>query len=246
MSRFWPLALLVLGAACGKTLQAQTTQPNPLKYPAELEKRSEKLVIHTKDMELPRSFLLKQWAYFSIVTRDRLRFHVRVTHKWEEYANIATWDVWLEDDNGRRYRPEAKEVRANKHITRVWDHERQTAQWNRYGDVRQLNGDGYKERVTLASLDAYAGTGDFSFHSQDLFTREVRRLTLVMKRGDYQLRFVWRFSDDPTEWTAFRAGQRPSGDYEEDFETAAICSDIEGKPLPMGGCFSGNDPGRGR
>ncbi len=246
MHRLWPLALLVLGAACARPLQAHTTQPNPLKFPT-TDRKSERLVIHTKDFELPRHFLLRQSAYFKIVSRDRLRFHVRVTHKWEEYANIAGWDVRLEDDRGRVFRPEAKEVRARRHLTRVWDKERQTAQWDIFGDVKKTNNDGHKERRTMESVDAYAGTGDFAFFAEDLFTREVRTLTLVMTRGGTEMRFTWRFSEDPSQWTVFRAGQQPSGDYEDDFETAFVCVDAEGRPMPFGGgCVEGHDSGRGR
>jgi hypothetical protein len=241
------LLLVTSSAACGRTLTATVTQPNPLKYPAEVERRSEKLVIHTKDMELPRAFLLRQSAYFSVVSRDRLRFHVRLTHKWDEFADISQWDVKLVDDRGRVYDPEAKEVRKNQHITRMWDRERRTAQWNSFGDVTKINNDGYKERVAMDSVDVFKGTGDFSFFGQDIFTREVRELTLTMKKGELAFKFVWKFSDDPREWRAFRGPPRESADYEEDFETAAVCTDLQGRPMPLnGGCFSGSDAGRGR
>lgn len=247
MSRYWPLAMLLLSAACQKTLQAQTTQPNPLKYPAEVERRSERLVIHTKDMELPRSMLLQQAAYFQVVSRDRLRFHVRLTHKWEEYTNIKNWDVYLEDDKGRRYTPDETDLSKNKLITRMIDKEIQTATWNRYGDRVSTKDDGYRNRTVLTSLDVFKGVGDYSFHGRDIFTRDLRWLTLVMEKGGVEYRFTWKFSDDPAEWREFRPAERESGDYEDDFETAALCYDPTGKPLPFnGGCITGSDPGYGR
>lgn len=246
MTRYLALVVLLSSAACGKTLSAHTTQPNPLKYPAEFDKRSEKLVIQTRDMELPRAWLLNQSAYFSVVSRDRLRFHIRLTHKWEEYADLSGWEVQLVDDKGRVYHPDEKDTRSNRHVTRVWDYERRTAQFNMYGDIKKVNDDGYKDRTALASLDVFKGSGDVAFHGKDLFTREVKQLTLVMKKGDLVLRFSWKFSDDPREWKEFRRHREPAS-YAEDFETAHVCTDLSGNPMPMnGGCVSGRDPGRGR
>ncbi len=250
MKRALVLALLVLSVACApRTFRAKTTQPNPLKYPPEVERRSDKLVINLKDMDLPRAFLLRQSAYFAVVSRDRLRFHVRLTHKWDEFADVRNYEVELKDDRGRVWTPEAKESSAIRHVTRMWDIEHRTAVWNSHGDVVKINNDGYKDRVALQSVDTFKGVGDLVFKSQDIFTRDVKSLTLTMKQGQTTLQFVWNFSDNPADWPAFNAEAqvRPSGDYEDDFETAAICTDLEGNPMPNGGgCFSGSDPGRGR
>jgi len=111
----------------------------------------------------------------------------------------------------------------------------------------KINNDGYKERTALETVDTYKGVGDLVFKSRDIFTRDVKRLTLTMKKGDVALQFTWTFSDDPADWPAFNPRARPSADYEDDFETAAICTDLEGRPMPNGGgCFSGMDAGRGR
>ena len=77
----------------------------------------------------------------------------------------------------------------------------------------------------------------------------VKKLTLTMRKGDMALQFVWTFSDNPADWPEFdpSAVAHESGDYEDDFETAAVCTDLEGRPMPNGGgCYSGSDPGRGR
>jgi hypothetical protein len=249
VKRLMVLALLVSSAACSRTFQAKTTQPNPIKYPPEVERRSDKLVIHLKDMELPRAFLLRQSAYFAVVSRDRLRFHIRLTHKWEEFADLRNWDATLVDDKGRTWKPEAKESRATRHLSRMWDVERRTAVWNSHGDVVKVNNDGYKERVPMESVDTFKGIGDLVFKAQDIFGRDVKKLTLTMKKGDLVLQFAWTFSDNPADWPEFNPAMiaHESGDYEDDFETAAICTDLEGRPMPNGGgCFSGSDPGRGR
>jgi hypothetical protein len=250
VKRFVVLALLVVAsAACARTFKASTTQPNPIKYPPDVERKSDKLVIQLKDMDLPRAFLLRQTAYFAVVSRDRLRFHIRLTHKWDDYADVRNWDATLVDDQGRTYKPEAAESRATRHLTRMWDVERRTAVWNSHGDVVKINNDAYKDRTALESVDTYKGVGDLVFKSRDMFTRDVKKLTLTMKRGDMTLQFVWTFSDDPADWPAFDPNvvAHESGDYEDDFETAAVCTDLEGRPMPNGGgCFSGSDPGRGR
>ena len=85
-------------------------QPNPLVNPTETLRHSEKITIVTGDMELEtpdaarsrrsassvahnhRYPLLNQ-ASFTIVSRDRLRFHVQIDHKWQEWADLKTWEV---------------------------------------------------------------------------------------------------------------------------------------------------------
>ena len=41
-----------------------------------------------------------------MVSRDRLRFHVQIEHKWQEYANVNTWNAYLIDDRGQVYVPQ--------------------------------------------------------------------------------------------------------------------------------------------
>ncbi|MBK9030133.1 MAG: hypothetical protein IPL61_02140 [Myxococcales bacterium] len=132
------IAALALGSlACTRTFHAQVVQPNPLVKPTETLRDSEIVRIVTGDMELnlPREaeqrvsvlrhkrYPLINEASFTVVSRDRLRFHVQVDHKWIEWADLGTWEVYLVDDQGHRYLPEGIEHAHTKHMVSMWDYE---------------------------------------------------------------------------------------------------------------------------
>ena len=208
------VVVLCVGAAtgCTTTLRASTTQPNPLvAFPNEPTHRSEKVFIDVRDMELPRSFTLRQSAYFAVVSRERLRFHVMLVHKWKEVADPTSWTARLEDDRGNSYYPESKEFSYDDYITKMWDHERRWANRDNFGDLNMYKptlGDGdtvfdeygrphrvHNERVMLDSVDVFQGAGDLTFHAKDLFNRGVRRLTLTLNRSGVEYKFTWNLVD---------------------------------------------------
>jgi len=211
----------VLGAAgCTTSLRASTTQPNPMAFTNEATHRSEKIWIDVRDMELPRTFKLRQSAYFAVVSRERLRFHVMLVHKWKEVADPTSWHARLEDDRGNAYFPESNELSYDDHITRIWDHERRTANRNLYGDLNPVKPtlvdgdtryDSYgiphrvqNERVTLDSVDVFQGAGDIVFHAKDLMSRGIKRLTLTLDRSGVEYKFIWNLVDliDDDNFTA--------------------------------------------
>jgi hypothetical protein len=205
------ILVIVLAGGCTKTFKASTVQPNPLASPTETLRHSEKLTIVTGDMELDtpappettqraslvrnRRYPLYNQAHFTIVSRDRLRFHVQLDHKWEEWADLSTWNVRLEDDAGRRWEPEGIEHAKTKMMTTMWDREQRTAVRNRFGDVVALHEDGWRNRQTLGSLSVFRGKADFVFYERDLFHANVRRLKLVISRPGESFEFVWNFRD---------------------------------------------------
>jgi hypothetical protein len=205
-------ALLAVGA-CNRTFKKEAVQPNPLAQPTETLRSSERITIVTGDMELEEPdkanaaqnasvmhkhpYKLYNQASFTIVSRDRLRFHVQVDHKWE---------VSLEDDTGRHWVPESVEHAKTRIITTMWDWEQRTAICRDPGPMgRDVNGDcitlvgfqddGWKRRQALGSLSVYRGTGDFVFYQRDLFTAAVRSLKLVVKRNGQAFEFKWKFED---------------------------------------------------
>lgn len=204
------VALLVV-SGCTRTFKATAVQPNPLANTNETLRSSEKITIVRGDMELEmpdaaapaqrasianhNRYPLFNVASFTMVSRDRLRFHVQIDHKWEEYADLNTWEVYLVDDKGRLFYPEGVE-HARKHmITKMWDRELRTARRNQYGDVVAINDDGWRRRQTLGSLSVFRGTADFVFYQRDLFSTNVRSLRLVVKRSGEAFEFTWRFQD---------------------------------------------------
>ena len=201
-----------LSAGCTRTFKATVIQPNPLVNQNETLRDSEKITIVRGDMDLDQPdpamgtgnasptrmhrYPLLNVAQFTMVSRDRLRFHVQVDHKWQEYADLSTWQVYLTDDTGRKWIPEAVEHANTKIITRMWDREQRTARRNQYGDIVAINDDGWKSRQTLGSLSVYRGRADFVFYQRDLFTHNVRSLKLVVKRPGEAFEFTWRFQDN--------------------------------------------------
>src|SRR4029079_2204801 len=126
-----------------RTFRAEAVQPNPVAAPSETLRNSEKVTIVTRDMELEMPYapepsqqvavtrnhrypLINQ-ASFTVVSRDRLRFHVQIDHKWEEWAELTTWDVHLEDDQGHTWQPEAVEHSHTTLMNQFWDREQRTS-----------------------------------------------------------------------------------------------------------------------
>ena len=138
------------------------------------------------------------------MSRDRLRFHVQVDHKWKEYADLKTWDVELIDDQGRHWSPESVEHARVKMLTQMWDWEQRTAicsSQGRDGKGDCLNtigyaDDGWRRRQPLGSLIVYRGKADFVFYQRDLFNPRMKWLKLLVKRSGEVFEFTWRFEDD--------------------------------------------------
>ncbi|CAN5871607.1 hypothetical protein BH11MYX3_BH11MYX3_35270 [soil metagenome] len=209
------LGALVLGflaaAGCTRTFQGKAIQPNPLAKPTETLRSSEKITIVRGDMELEapdeaspsqRASVLHNHRYplvnqasFTVVSRDRLRFHVQIDHKWQEWADLNSWEVTLTDDQGHTWSPESVEHARTRIMTTMWDREQQTAQRNRFGDIVALNDDGWKNRQSLGSLSVFRGKADFVFYQRDLFHANVRWLKLLVKRSGEAFEFTWAFSD---------------------------------------------------
>jgi len=145
----------------------------PITFGANLDARSSlPAVIELHDMELPRSIPLMNSVYFVAVSRDRLRFHVTLHHKWEDMSDPTRWRVWIEDDRGHVYQPAACDRRVVKPVTTMYDP--------------------YRTQPFL-SFTVYKGDGDYVFYRHDLVRKNMRWLTLVMKRPGYEYRYRWSF-----------------------------------------------------
>ncbi len=231
--RGFPAVIVVglLGTgACTRTFKGEASQPNPMANPTETLRQSEKITIVTGDMELTapqavndqdatttmlgaetqrakparhNKYPLLNQASFTIVSRDRLRFHVQIDHKWQEWADLSTWDVELIDDKGRRWRPEAIEHPKVKIMTTMWDREQRTsicssagrdATGNCFNTVGYAD-DGWRRRQTLGTLSVYRGKADFVFYQRDLFHADVRMFKLMVSRPGEAFHFTWNFHD---------------------------------------------------
>jgi len=213
VSVVFAVATLVLGAGCHKRFKGKVSQPNPLKAPVDTLRISEKITIVTGDMELyaPRAnsgglrmtkkrYPLHNVANFTVVSRDRLRFHVQVEHKWSEYADVSKWHAVLIDDQGRLYRPETVEKRGHKHVVEMWDYNTygvRTKYGAGRGPVVQVFDDAHRRRNHLGNLSVFRGKADFVFYHHDIFTPKIKRMTLLVGRSGLSFSFTWNFVDDP-------------------------------------------------
>lgn len=202
-------AVALAAAACSRTFHGEVVQPNPLAKPTETLRDSEVVRIVTGDMELNvpreaeqrvsvlrhRRYPLNNEASFTVVSRDRLRFHVQLEHKWQEWADLSSWEVYMIDDRGQRYLPEGIEHPHTKHLVSMWDRETRSVSRNMYGDITAIHEDGWRRRQTLGSLSVFRGKADFVFYQRDLFTPDMRRLTLVVRRSGQAFEFTWNFDD---------------------------------------------------
>jgi hypothetical protein len=214
---------LVAVSGCTTTFHGSAVQPNPVAHPTETLRNSERIRIVTGDMELNapvsngcngssdcnattyhnQHYPLLNEASFTLVSRDRLRFHVQVDHKWEEYADLKTWEVELVDDKGHIWHPESIERAHTRILTTMWDREQRSAICDSHGRDANSNcintigfrEDGWKRRQTLGSLSVFRGRADFVFYQRDLFTTNVRWLKLIVKRSGEAFEFTWRFQD---------------------------------------------------
>jgi hypothetical protein len=182
---------LVLGAAiaCGATAcrshwTVETTQPAIVLRASKASRTSRPLTIVRREMEL-RYLWLANTAYYVVVSRDRLRFHVTLRHKWESMSDVRTWEAWVED--GRGVRHDLEEI--DQHIEQV-------------DPSRVIGGATMTRSGRLVGIPRapvfYRGVVDFTVYGRDLFAA-ARRVTLVLRRPGYEYRYVWKSAIDPED-----------------------------------------------
>jgi hypothetical protein len=156
----------ILVAGCAKQLTTQVVQP-PLVFGAGVESRtSMPLTIVVRDMESGR-FPIRNSAYYVAVSRDRLRFHVTLHHKWDEIADLKYWSAYVEDANGKRHYPDDVSARVSQ-VTTVY-----------------IGGQQYRMNVRM-----FRGTANLSIYDRNLFAAG-NRLTLVLSRPEIEYRYRW-------------------------------------------------------
>lgn len=150
-----------------------------------------------RDMEINRRVFLANSAYFVVVSKDRLRFHVRLVHKWKSIADPARWRVWLEDDEGHKFYPEGIDARYITRATRVEivPHDYYIVAF-KVGGLEKTNS--YPLLSTgRRNVAVWRGDGDYTFYKRDIFRSTTKQLTLVMSRLGYTYRYSWKFVPDP-------------------------------------------------
>jgi hypothetical protein len=182
------LAAAAALAGCKSAWQVDTAQPRMHLGIEPLSRQSSTQSIALADMHLPPRFKLPNEAQIVLVTRDRLRAHVRLVHRWKDMTDLDRWKAWLEDDRGRKLYPSAVDKRHTGHINEIvvpdLDH------------FARATGFVYRVPVNL-----YDGGGDYDFYAPGFYHERIRRLTLVLERRGYQFRYTWHFVRDQSAIT---------------------------------------------
>jgi hypothetical protein len=156
------VAIACGAVACRTHWTAETTQPVIPLQADKTARTSWPLTIVMSDMEM-RHRRLANTAYYVVVSRDRLRFHLILQHKWESMSDVRTWDAWVEDGHGVHHPLE---------------------------DVSQRS---VQVSVLIAynvEFPIYVGYADFTVYARDLY-ESGNQLTLVLRRPGYEYRYVW-------------------------------------------------------
>jgi hypothetical protein len=183
------VSLVGLGGCARRSLEAYAVQTRPSRAvdkPDELPV-SEPLFIHTRDMDLPRDFLLRSSAQFAIVSRDRVRFHLGIVRQDESEADVKAWKVHLEDEAGRTV-PIARELVVMRRFAlnwRLFPYEPNSS-WCREPPCLSRDDTG---------LEAFEGRADYVLAGPDILAK-YKKLVLVARRGGQEMRFSWTFGED--------------------------------------------------
>jgi hypothetical protein len=122
-----------------------------------------------------------------VVTRDRIRFHVGIARQDEDEADTRHWKAYIEDETGRRYAPEREVARLNRLALnwRLWPY-RPSDSWCPKPPCLS--------RV-LPGYEAWEGQADYTIYRRDVAV-EPRMFSLVLKKGNEEMRFTWRFGEE--------------------------------------------------
>jgi hypothetical protein len=166
MAPRWILVACLLASGCTRHWSAHVEQPPLLLNAGVAMRTSMPLAIVVRDMESGRYPIVNR-AYYVIVSRDRLRFHITLHHKWDEVADLKNWTAYVEDAHGKRHYP-ADLTAGVERVTTV-----------------QINGARY-----LMNILMYRGTADLSIYDHDLLAAG-NQLTLVLTRPGVEYRYRW-------------------------------------------------------
>jgi hypothetical protein len=173
-------ALVSFVAGCRSTFTSQVAQPELVLGATDEARTSLPLEIVTRDMEFPRGVKLANTAYFVAVSRDRIKFHVELQHKWDTMCDLREWSVVVEDGWGRHHVPETIDQRRVHPITLT------------PADTHYVGWNGHY----------FTGKADISIYRRELIRAATNRVTLILRRPGYEYRYVWRFVDEDEDATS--------------------------------------------
>lgn len=182
------VAALLLGGCARSALEAYALQPRPVRdglNPDQLA-QSTPLYIHQRDPDLPRDFQLRSSAQFTVVSLDRIRFHVGIARQDEEEADARGWKVRVEDESGHVYTP-TREVVTLRRLALNW------RLWPYSPGDSWCPSPPCVSRV-IPGYEAFEGRADYVLAVPGLLATH-QKLVLILERRGQQLRFAWTFGD---------------------------------------------------
>jgi len=203
MRVLFPLALFGSLAGCGAHVrEARALQPNPMTAQSpDVLPVSVKLFIYQRDWHLAPNdgqsvgsplksdYQLRSSAQFAVVSRDRLRFHVTVVRYDEDEADLVGWTAYAEDETGHRYALTSREGSHRNRLSITWGlypyHATDTSWCQKPPCLSRI----------LPGYDVYQGVADLVFYSPRIMGEARKSITLVLRRGDLEFRYAWKFGD---------------------------------------------------
>jgi hypothetical protein len=181
----WIALIAVFGvlSGCHKVWRAEVVQP-PLRLTTDLGQRTSMPVALARRGVGALGTRTLHHVYFVFISRDRLRFHISLIHRWDRFADPSRWRVWIEDDLGRRFNPEGVNLRSVSPLI--------------------ISHGGRRVATSI-----YRGVGDYTFYSRDLYSEKMHRLTLVLQRPGWEYRYTWNFAGGELDERPPPPGRRP-------------------------------------
>ena len=130
-----------------------------------------------------RSVPLSQSAWFEIVSDQEIRFHVMLSHKHEDLANVEDYQIRLLTDHGHELAPTAVWTRRKM----VERHDQTIAQVKQ--GVGAYASPSYQEEII--TRDLHGADTVVVFKQPGLLAKEIRSYSLFLDSKKRRYRFIW-------------------------------------------------------
>jgi hypothetical protein len=187
MRRLAILVALGLAAGCTANYHGRLRTRDPFELPKIETYRSGTIVVGQGDIDIvtptgQRPPLL-QGAWFEIVSENEIRFHVSLSHKWQEQADVRSYRVQLTTDHGHRLVP------VEVYMRRAIDQTHEVT----VGQVKPGVLQGSTPVVTEETIrrELHGADTVVTFRAPGIVSRQVRSYTLSLDGRQRRLRFTW-------------------------------------------------------
>jgi hypothetical protein len=181
------LAVVLGGGGCTPTLHGRLRTRDPFELPKLESYRSGAIVLGVGDSEVVTTEghhpPLLQGAWFEVISESEIRFHVNLSHKWQEEASLRAYKVRLRTDRGHDLAPAdiwLRRATVQSHDVTV-------------GSLKPgLTPSGQPTVVEETfRRDLHGEDTVVTFRAPKLVSREVRSYTLSLDGNHRRLRFTW-------------------------------------------------------